>query len=105
MEITRRVREFQADDTEYAQDRKGDDASETYQIRSYREQDNIKDIHWKQTARAGKLMIRERGFPLGCVVLIWIDYPEGKKEKNDFSGMVKMQRPYQLRWQKKNVSI
>ena len=42
MEITRRVREFQADDTEYAQDRKGDDASETYQIRSYREQDNIK---------------------------------------------------------------
>ena len=89
MEITRRVREFQADDTEYAQDRKGDDASETYQIRSYREQDNIKDIHWKQTARAGKLMIRERGFPLGCVVLIWIDYPEGKKEKNDFSGMVK----------------
>lgn len=50
-------------------------------------------------------MIRERGFPLGCVVLIWIDYPEGKKEKNDFSGMVKMQRPYQLRWQKKNVSI
>ncbi len=25
----------------------------------------------------------------GCVVLIWIDYPEGKKEKNDFSGMVK----------------
>lgn len=35
------------------------------------------------------MMIRERGFPLGCVVLIWIDYPEGKKEKNDFSGMVK----------------
>ena len=34
-------------------------------------------------------MIRERGFPLGCVVLIWIDYPEGKTEKNDFSGMVK----------------
>ena len=50
----------------------GDDPSEIYQVREYRERDSLKDIHWKLSAREEELMVKERGFPLGCVVLIKI---------------------------------
>ena len=54
LEITRRTREFQADAQEFSQERRGDDPSEIYQVREYREKDSLKDIHWKLSAREVK---------------------------------------------------
>ncbi len=88
LEITRRTREFQADAQEFSQEKRGDDPSEIYQIREYRERDSLKDIHWKLSAREGKLMIKERSFPLGCVVLLYIDDPKGKQTAAGFSKML-----------------
>lgn len=88
LEISRRTREFQADAQEFSQDRRGDDPSEIYQVREYREKDSLKDIHWKLTAREEKLMIKEHGFPLGCVVLIYIDYKRGSQSAGGFSKML-----------------
>ena len=35
----------------YSAERGGDDAGEVYQVRSYKEGDSLKQIHWKLTAR------------------------------------------------------
>ena len=81
LEITRSTREYQADADVYSGERKGDDPSEVYQVREYHIRDSLKDIHWKLSAREGELMIKERGFPLGCVVLIWFEADEAKSRK------------------------
>lgn len=74
LEITRRTREFLADADEHSTEKGGDDPAETYRIREYRPMDSVHDIHWKLTAKEGELMVKERGFPLGCVVLLWLDF-------------------------------
>lgn len=88
LEITRRVREFQADAQEFSSQKRGDDPSEIYQVREYREKDSLKDIHWKLSAREEQLMVKERSFPLGCVVLIYIDYREGEHSEAGFSKLL-----------------
>lgn len=76
LEISKKTRDFQAESEIYSSERRGDDPSELYQVRPYRPMDSIKDVHWKLSAKEEELIIKERGFPLGCVVRIWIDFPE-----------------------------
>lgn len=72
LEITRRTKEFVADAEKFSGEKSGDDPSEIYQVREYRPQDRIRAIHWKLSAKEDKLMVKEQGFPMGCVVLIWL---------------------------------
>ena len=88
LEVSRRTREFQAEAQEFSQQRRGDDPSEIYQIREYREKDSLKDIHWKLSAREEQLMVKERSFPLGCVVLIYIDYRKEQQSEAGFSKLL-----------------
>ena len=88
VEITRRTREFQAEAEEYSGEKKGDDPSEIYQVREYRDMDSLKDIHWKLSAKEETLMVKEKGFPLGCTVLIWFDVRAGAVSGADFSRIV-----------------
>lgn len=73
VEVTRRTREFIADAEDFSDRESGDDPSEIYQIREYREKDSIHDIHWKLSAKADELLVKEHGKPLGCVVLLWLN--------------------------------
>ena len=80
VEVTRRTREFIAEADEYSDKESGDDSSEIYQIREYRAQDSLRDVHWKLSAKADDLLVKEHGRPKGCVVLIWLDLQmDGKK--------------------------
>ena len=88
LEITRRTREFQAEAQEFSREKRGDDPSEIYQVREYRERDSLKDIHWKLSAREDQLMVKERSFPLGCVALIYIDCGKEKRSAEGFSKML-----------------
>ncbi len=88
VEITRKTREFQAEAEEYSGEKRGDDPSEIYQVREYRVMDSLKDIHWKLSAKEEELMVKERGFPLGCTVLIWFDVREGRMSAEGFSKLV-----------------
>ena len=74
LEISKKTRDFQAESEIYSSERQGDDPSELYQVRPYRPMDSLKDIHWKLSAKEEELIIKERGFPLGCVVRIWINF-------------------------------
>lgn len=80
VEVTRRTREFIADAEEFSDRESGDDPSEVYQIREYREKDSIHDVHWKLSAKADDLLVKEHGRPLGCVVLIWLNLESSKNK-------------------------
>ena len=88
LEITKKTREFQADAEEFSGEKKGDDPSEIYQVREYRMRDSLRDIHWKLSAKEDELMVKERGFPLGCVVLVWIDLAKKDCSAAGFSRML-----------------
>lgn len=60
----------------------GEDHDEIRQIREYREGDPIRHIHWNQTARSGKLWIREYEESKGGIVLI-LDFPAGEQIPGD----------------------
>lgn len=88
LEITRRTREFVADAEEFSGEKSGDDPSEIYQVREYRPQDHIHAIHWKLSAKEDKLMVKEQGFPMGCVVLIWLHFPQKAIGGKGISGLL-----------------
>lgn len=57
----------------YSTVKPGDDPSEVFDIRPYREGDRLRSIHWKLSARLGKLMTREFSLPLDCSVLLVLE--------------------------------
>lgn len=57
----------------YSDTRSGDDVSEIFDIRSYRPGDRFNRIHWKLTAKADRLMVKEFGFPVDGSVLIFLE--------------------------------
>ena len=57
----------------YSQQKKGDDSSETFGIRSYVPGDNIKAIHWKLSSKMDDIVIREYGLPVENHVLVIAD--------------------------------
>lgn len=81
VEISRKTREFIADAEEYSDRESGEDISEIYQIREYRKEDSIHDIHWKLSAKADELLVKEYGKPLGATVLVWLNLEASKKTK------------------------
>ncbi|MDD3402788.1 MAG: DUF58 domain-containing protein [Hespellia sp.] len=88
VEISRRTREFLAEADDFSTEKSGEDPSEIYQIREYQEQDSVHKIHWKLSAKEDDLMIKESGFPLGCVVLLWIDFSETGADGVKFGQLV-----------------
>lgn len=64
---------IQEDGERFDQHRSGDDPSEIFQIREYRQGDRISDIHWKMTARAEELMVKEHSRPLKEGGVLFLD--------------------------------
>ena len=51
--------------------KKGDDPSEVFTIREYREGDKLQRIHWKLSVKQNQLMIKDFSDPINCSVLIF----------------------------------
>ena len=65
---------FQCEDCrEYAQDRKGQDRTETYQLRDYTAGDSIRQIHWKLSSKRGHPVVREAACPMDQSLLLFVD--------------------------------
>ncbi|MGB4659365.1 MAG: DUF58 domain-containing protein [Mobilitalea sp.] len=58
----------------------GDDPSEVFAIREYREGDRPQRIHWKLSSKLNQLMIKEFSDPLNCSIILFVDLsiPEGE---------------------------
>lgn len=57
----------------YSQYKKGDDPSEVFGIREYRQEDSSKLIHWKLSSKGQDIMVRELGFPIENNILVLLD--------------------------------
>ena len=57
----------------YSPYKSGDDPSEVFAIREYREGDRQQRIHWKLSIKQDQLMIKEFSDPLNCSVLLFVD--------------------------------
>lgn len=57
----------------YSAYKSGDDPSEVFAIREYREGDRQQRIHWKLSRKLDQLMIKEFSEPLNCSILLFVD--------------------------------
>ena len=51
----------------------GDDPSEVFAIREYREGDRLQRIHWKLSVKQNQLMIKDFSEPMNCSVVVFAD--------------------------------
>lgn len=66
----------------YSPDKPGDDPSEIFAIRDYADGDRMSRIHWKLTAKADKLMVKDYSQPLADVCMIMVDTYVGSDSKS-----------------------
>ncbi len=67
------LRSNSAESDYYSAVKSGDDPSEVFSIREYREGDRPQRIHWKLSQKQDQLMIKEFSDPLNCSVLLFVD--------------------------------
>ena len=71
--VTDLSRSFDSESDEYDKHRSGDDPSEIYQIREFRQGDKMSRVHWKMTARVGDMMVKELSLPVSNTIGIYLD--------------------------------
>lgn len=70
--VSYRTRWFLSETDDYAQDKSGDDNTEIYEIREYRNGDRMQKVHWKISANQEELYVKEYSYPLGAVVVFFL---------------------------------
>lgn len=74
--VSSQVHHFMGDSDIYDSFHSGDDASEIFRIREFRNGDSIKNIHWKISAKKEEWMVRENSRQLSCAVVLFWDFSE-----------------------------
>lgn len=57
----------------YAEDRPGQDQSNPYELRDYRNGDDIRRIHWKLSSKTENWILREGSYPVGYRLLLLME--------------------------------
>ena len=73
LRITERTRNYFGDSDVYDDFRPGNDRSEIFDVREFRDGDRIQSIHWKLTAKSDELIVREDASPLACPVVLLLE--------------------------------
>lgn len=87
------VRPRESDFCEYDLSRPGNDVSEIFQIREYQAGDNLHRIHWKLSARADNMLVKDYSYPLGYRACLYLDFSMPQAEKNlrqKVDGMIQL---------------
>lgn len=61
----------------------GDDPSEIFDIRDFKDGDRIQRIHWKLSSKTGHYMVKEGSLPLAKAIYIFIDLCAGSSDDAD----------------------
>lgn len=77
----------QTDSQEYAQDRRGQDRTETYQLRSYVPGDSLSLIHWKLSSKLGQMVVRDPALPVDRRLTVLFDRSWGMVEPARADGI------------------
>lgn len=70
---------YRGESSIYDKNRGGDDTSEVFGIRDYRDGDRLQSVHWRATARSGDMMVKEFSLPIACSLLIIADMHNRQK--------------------------
>lgn len=75
---------------QYSNVKGGDDPSEVFAIREYREGDRPQRIHWKLSVKQDQIMIKDFSEPLNCSILILanLNIPKGKNVLSFMDGLL-----------------
>ena len=76
------LNQYDMESYKYSALKSGEDTSETFGIREYKEGDSLKSIHWKLTGKMENLIVREAGLPVENSVMILLD----KREREEISA-------------------
>lgn len=71
------------DGRRWAQDRKGNDVSEVFNIREYAAGDEVRRIHWKLSEKLDKTMVRDFSLPLNYSVFLLLELTKADEEIMD----------------------
>ena len=63
-------------DEVYAVNRKGDDPTEIYDIHKYQEGDQLKNIHWKLSARYQDILVKDNAMLVGEVINLYVSFDD-----------------------------
>lgn len=61
------------DSNTYSKVKSGDDPSEVFDIREYKEGDKLHRIHWKLSSKKEDILVKEYSFPIACSTAILVD--------------------------------
>lgn len=70
------VRNFYMDADVYDELRPGYDPAETFGVREFRDGDKLPNVHWKLSAKADELMVRENSLPKACPIIMFLNFGE-----------------------------
>lgn len=73
-DIIKENKSMELESEEYSPYKSGDDPSEVFQIREYREGDKPHRIHWKLSYKEDQLMIKEFSDPLNTNIVMAVDF-------------------------------
>ncbi len=72
--LTSAVKNFYGETEVYDEHNAGQDNSEIYDVREYRDGDRLQNVHWKMTAKQDELMVKENSLPKSCPVILVLDF-------------------------------
>lgn len=77
-----------ADESEaFSPHKPGDDPSEIFALREYREGDSNNRIHWKLSSRSDNFIVKELSLPVGCKILLVTDF-YGCNKASEIDGIL-----------------
>lgn len=71
--LSEAVRNFAGEAEVYDSVRSGADQSETLKLRPFQDGDKLRNIHWKLSAKADELLVRENSMPRGCPIAVLVE--------------------------------
>lgn len=69
---------------------RGQDASETFDLREYQTGDSIRTIHWKLSGKMDELLVREFSRPANYSTIVLFDFVEKNEAKEELTQIINM---------------
>ena len=73
---------FSMENDHFSKTKPGDDPSEIFDIREYREGDRIHRIHWKLSSKRNQWMVKDFSLPMSCQTAVLLDLYQSEKEED-----------------------
>lgn len=76
IKVANKSNEYIDEPVKYSENEPGDDCSQVFDVRAFREGDKVQRIHWKLSAKKGDIFVKEFSMPIDAAVDILMELPE-----------------------------